>query len=447
MPSRKTAAMRGCLGIFTVSIVCALIIGALPALLIYSVDPYEVMGPKVRPRAISELAEKAHYPMWKLARYRPGEHETVILGDSRARALREKYWREAGLGRAINLAYGGGTVPEIYTTFELIKDDPAVRNIVVGIQLRSMDERHKGGMNRVPEAIRVLNDRLEYLKNWSVAKTSLTVFRAENAEAIETLSTFVPSLVSSARAEIPGREGATSLHTLLSPEICFSCSLPRSMEALPLRVRHGRFVYSGLLHGSGDGYGGRWRQDFADELLALYRIDLQARSLPAKIQRQVERNGPADWRDFEMSELYWRMLEDMASSARENGKRLIFVIPPTVTDMQATIARHGLADLNLALRFELAKLAEVIDFDFPNSLTSDPENFSDAYHFGSNVARAMVEELAERLSPDGHIRRKSGLPVTIDCIDDPAAGDKITVGEDVSLTGGRHCRSWFGRSR
>lgn len=82
-------------------------IGAGPAFLTMAVDPYEVFHSSSRPSSITDLAEKAHYPLFKLAKYNKGAHKLVVLGDSRARALRDKYWHELGMTSALNLSYGG----------------------------------------------------------------------------------------------------------------------------------------------------------------------------------------------------------------------------------------------------------------------------------------------------------------------------------------------------
>jgi len=445
-PAKKTV-RRNCLALFAFSLCAALVAGAMPALLTLTVDPYELISDRSRPTSISELAEKDHYPLWKLARYAPGRHDTVVLGDSRARALRDKYWHEIGMPGAINLAYGGATVPEIYETFNLIKADPSIRNFVVGIQLRSMDESHKGGMNRVPEAVGLLDDRIAYLKNWSVAKTALKVFKAENPEMVERLETLRPTLVAAADAAELGPEGRVSLRTLLSPEVCFACGLPRDLRPLPRRRGYGQYDLAGLPLWDGRGLSTGWSMTFAPRHMALYDVTLVDRVLPAKMQRQIDRNGPADWRGFTLSARYWSYLEEMAAWARRNGKNMIFVIPPTVAEMQATIQRHGLADLNIALRVELAKLGTVVDFDYPNALTDTPENFSDAYHFRPTVARAMVGELALRLSDEEavakRVAKRRGPMRCPDADADPAA---LSITENVVMADESNCRIWSRRA-
>ncbi len=442
MVTPTQSARRGCMTIFTVALAAALLVGALPAALTFVVDPYELFGDRERAGAISELAEKNHYPLWKLARYQPGAHDTVILGDSRARALRDKYWHESGLPGAVNLAYGGGTVPEIHATFSLIKRDPAVRNIIVGIQLRSMDEAHKGGMNRVPEAVRLIGEPTEYLKNWTVAKTALKVFQAQNAEAIERVRDYVPSLVSGAQAAQLGTAGRTSLETLLSPEICFSCVLPRGLDPLPFRRRYGRFDHL-YLPGGRPHFGGLgWHMAYTAHLLDLYSVDVSERLLPAKIDRQVRRNGPADWRSFNFSASYWRMIEDMAEWAERTDRTLVFVIPPTITEMQATIHAHGLSALNFAFRAELAKLAPVVDLDFDNALTEDPANFSDAYHFRPNVSRAIVREVTHLVSGGANTPSTGKKRVVRMSCGDTQDREISIETSPITIANGENCRVW-----
>ncbi len=444
MRTAKQTVRRGCLAIFALSLCCALVIGAIPALVTLTVDPYELLGERTRPAAVSELAEKDHYPLWKLARYRPGNHDTVILGDSRARALRDKYWHELGVTGAINLAYGGGTVPEIHATFNLIRNDPAIRNIVVGIQLRSLDERHKGGMNRVPEAVRLLGGPIEYLKNWSVAKTAFKVFKAENRQTLQMIGGFTPSLVTAASAAELGRTGKVPLQTLLSPDVCFACPLPQS--AAPAGRRHyGRYAMVHLPRWRGTP--GLWTRSYPSELAALYEPQIQPRALPVKIQRQVDRNGPADWRGFDISPLYWQHLEEIAAWGRQPGRTVIFVIPPTIAEMQATIHHHGLGALNIALRVELAKLGTVVDFDYPNMLTFEADNFSDAYHFRSPVARAIVGELAALLPTGDAVRRLAAKRRGIlGCDGIGKTASRYDVSTEILMVDDKNCRNWSRRT-
>lgn len=444
MRTAKHTVRKSCLALFILSVSSALLIGAAPALFTVFVDPYELFGARSRASEVSELAEKDHYPLWKLARYRPGIHDTVILGDSRARALREKYWHELGMDGAINLAYGGGTIPEIHATFNLIKTDGAIRNVVIGIQLRSFDEKHKGGMNRVPEAVKLLGARTEYLKNWSVAKTAFKILKAENKATLDWLAAIRPALVASANAQEPGK---VPLTTLLSPEICFSCPLRPDARPVPQTRPFGGYSIAHLPRFDLGDSRGLWHADDLGQFLPLYVPQRLRRVLPPKIRRQVDRNGPADWRGFELSARYWQQIEEIGRYARTHDINLIFVIPPTIVEMQETIQDHGLAELNVGLRAALADWGAVIDFDYPNTLTGEIGNFSDAYHFRPQIARAIVGELVSHLSEDEATRRLADKRRKLMRCPTAAATDinsktvnPLFVAED------SNCRHWIGRA-
>ncbi|MEP0520796.1 MAG: hypothetical protein ABJP63_08055 [Hyphomicrobiales bacterium] len=415
-------------------VVVALVAGLGPSILNYWVDPYEVFRQANLDKQNAEFAEKAHYPLWKLTHF-PKSTSTVILGDSRARALRDKYWHELGIKEAYNFAYGGGTIPEIHSTFQKIKSNPNLKTLVVGIQLRSFDEAHKGGMNRVPEAIKVSASKLNYIKNWSVTKTSSKILLLQNPKLAAVYATLSDFVSTSAQAAELGKPGALSLDRLLTPEICFGCDLPEDGEVYQPVVRHSKGINLGL--GRGDRLG---------EHLAQYAYGY--RQLPPKFDRQILRNAKADWKNFQFSEKYFDMIAEIAIWANADPERqLVFLIPPTIPEMQATIEQYGLAKINQEMRLRLAALAPVFDFDFPNSVTEDLSNFSDAYHFNATIARALVGEISIALSSGSTditskaIKRRSKLAC-------PSLGNKRpqTKRDQIHSDNTATCRIWKGQS-
>lgn len=376
--------------LYTIFLSLALIAGLMPALLAFKNDPYEYFRPANRGKAAAELAEKSHYPLWKFARYQGGA-DLVVLGDSRARALRDKYWHELGASGAYNFAYGGGTIPEIYSTFQAIKDQPELRTLVVGVQLRSFDEKHKGGMNRVPEAVKTTANSASYVKNWLVIKKSWELFKRDNPKLIQLAERLAPQLTSNANAADLGKPGTTTVKTLLLPDVCFGCDLPQGGKVLISSRTKG--LNLGLGRGS-------------PQLLSMVNTKSAAPKLSGVFKTQVERNAKSDWKAFQFSERYFGMLEEIAQWADDHPKRqLIFVIPPTIVAMQKTISDYGLTTLDENLRLRLSKLAPVVDLDFPNDLTAEIGNFSDAYHFGPKVARAMVGEILKVAGTNADVLR------------------------------------------
>ena len=430
----KTIKKRAALGAYGMLMGVTALAGMVPALLTYAIDPYEMFSGTDHPMAYVELAEKAHYPLWKFTHY-DGKADTVILGDSRARALRNKYWHEFGATGAYNFAYGGGTIPEIYATFKKIRGNPNLKNLVVGIQLRSFDESHKGGLNRVPEAVRATASGVSYLKNWFVARKSWDFFLRQNREAIDTATKVLPTLVNPAAAADMGRPGTTGVDKLLQPEICFGCDFPDAKAVNIQWLSKGPNL--------GLGRGDRYRE------YDIWRgnIDLPQHALPPKFLRQVTKNARSDWKAFKFSERYMTMMEEIAQWANARDDRsLIFVVPPTIVEMQNTISVYGLTSLDLSLRHKLSALAPVIDFDFPNTKTRQLANFTDAYHFDSKFARQIVGEVLMVLGASTEqqkriAKRRNGVECPTLFLVEQVPPSAISA----SVTG-QACRLWAGEN-
>ncbi len=413
-------------------------LGAMPAVLNLTVDPYQMFSIKDRPTAINDIAEKAHYPLWKLAKFRRGNHDTIILGDSRARALRDKYWHELRIPNALNLAYGGGTIPEVYSTFSAIKSDPAIKNLIIGIQLRSFDEDHKKGMNRVPEAIKLVRHKLDYLKNWNVFQTTLQMFEKENEAIISQYG----SLVSQANASPLGKEGKTTLSKLLEPDVCFGCDLPAGLLSIKQPAMHNRYSLPGSYRYNKITWGSDTPSYNWEKYQGFYEIENLVQNLPEKFERQVLKNGQADWRGFELSQKYWAHFEEIGAWAKTENKNLIFVIPPTIANLQNTIQSNGLGKINHQLRIKLAELGTVIDLDYPNKLTNTAANFTDAYHFNSKVARQIVGQVIPLITKNKEaiskaLKRQKNLKCN-----SASSQNSNQVTKKVRFSAGKNCRVW-----
>lgn len=414
--------------LYIAALATALTVGALPVALNLVVDPYDRFGGLPLGLSKKRISEKAHYPLWKIIAHKKAPApETIVLGDSRARALRDKYWREAGISRAFNFAYGGATIYEIHETFRYLKSHPKPKNLVVGIQLRSFDPAHKSGMNRVPEALRLADNPVKYVTSWFVTRISWRQVEAHYPRQLATLRGLIPPFVATAKAADLGAPGNTSVNTLLQPDVCFGCRLPELKERVPYPI---------LRRGRGYGYGhGRWARLW-DE------ISIE-RDLPPRFDRQVRKNGKSDWKAFRFSEDLWARIAEIAEWSKANDVNLVFVIPPTIPEMQARIAEFGRADLDRRLRLRLAALAPVIDLDFDNAFTRDLGNFTDAYHFDATTARAIVAEIGELLITAKDARKPSKKAgAGIDCVTEAARARRQISDGIVRMIEGKNCRIW-----
>ena len=111
--------------------------------------------------------------------------------------------------------------------------------------------------------------------------------------------------------------------------------------------------------------------------------------------------------------------------------------------MQYRITDFGLSDINHTYRALLAQFAPVIDLNFDNLLTRDLENFNDAYHFDSGVARAIVYEFARLMSSPK--QRQELSPPRNDLVRCPVDSDdksSVTTHGRLTLREGVNCRIW-----
>ncbi len=413
-------------GLFcTVGLGLALIAGLSPAVFNFLIDPYD--GNRAVDLGIEKagISEKAHYPLWKMFHYDAKSTGLIVLGDSRARALRNKLWHQLGRDDAYNFAYGAATVPEIHDTFLHVKNNPNLKTLVVGISLRVFNEGHRDNLNRVPEAIELSENRFQYYTSWFVAKIGWQHLKNRYPEMFDSVSNFKPRLVSTAHAA--GIKQSMSLSDLLSPDACVGCDLPSvGAQSLPAPYPLGTW--------GGHGYG-RW-----GHIWPAIQVE---RSLYGKFERQVRKNGRSDWKGFKFSGTLWAKVTEIAEWCDQNNIQLVFVIPPTISDMQARIFEYGFGRMNHEFRLRLSALAPVVDFDFDNAVTRDLGNFSDAYHFNAGLAKEIVGELIQLTATSDSVfskarRRRGDIVCPITSADQTSKfSDGVT-----HMTEGKACRIW-----
>lgn len=205
------------------------VMGLAPVVFNLIIDPYELAELVDTGLEKKKISEKAHYPLWKVIHYPEKGSDIVVLGDSRARSLRDKYWKNLGVSSAYNFAYGGATLYEIYDTFKYVKSISSLKTLIIGIQLRSFNPSHKNSLNRVPEAIKLGHNPLKYYSNWFVSRIGLKLLRKEFGPRFLWLADLAAGPVTTAHAEDFSTEEHDPLRKLLEPEVCDSCMLPENI--------------------------------------------------------------------------------------------------------------------------------------------------------------------------------------------------------------------------
>jgi len=428
----KTIAIGNKGFLYSLLILLIFIAGLSPVIFNLVIDPYNVNKLFNLGMNKEKISLKAHYPLWKMSNYPKDTATTLILGDSRALALKDKYWQQLKVDEAYNFAYGGATIHEIVDTVEYLKKSPKVKTLIIGIQLRSFSPLFKKGMNRVPEAIRLLDDPVQYYSNGFVTEVSWQQvekrYQRQIKQVKELANALDVSLISKAHAgELPSGE-EKSLEQLLDPANCTNCILPKLTTSQPapsqVIVRHKTALGLGI-----------WQNLWPS-------ISLN-RQLPRLFANQISKNAKSDWQSFTFSQKYWNGLVAVATWSRKKDIELIFFIPPTIAEMQQTITNYGYAKANQELRQNLARLGPVIDFDYDSPLTRDLTNFNDAYHFNYKVAKQIIGELIQTLDVNDDAKKlalKRRSKIACPFIDSEVVS-RVADG-NISMRQGISCRIW-----
>ncbi len=379
------------LRVYAVIVFCILAIGTLPILGNVAIDPID------RDQTFSlglhkeRVAVDRHAQLYKTARYLRSREPFVILGDSRARALREKYFTSVRLPGVYNYAFGGGTMPEALSAYWDAAATGALKGAVIGVPLRMFSERYKRGKNQVLEARVWIDDPWRYYSSMDVFSVALDVLEASVPAPID-------RWIAAARD--------VNLGTIMASAASASTKANASAAQ-----------------------------------------DARAAARARKWKTQIEIAARSDWRTFKFAESYFDELQRVAAHAKANGISLIFFIPPTPLEMQVRIEDFGRTGVNFSYRKRLAALAPVVDFDFYSAWTDKNENFKDAYHFGSAFSRQISAELARFLSDNDKLhrtvaKRRDGVFCPTNRRD---PGARVIEGQ-VTLLVGESCRVWISKT-
>ena len=100
---------------------------------------------------------------------------------------------------------------------------------------------------------------------------------------------------------------------------------------------------------------------------------------------------------------YRRELEQVAEHCKRNGITLSFIIFPTHSDVHRLMTSYNLAESNLRFREDLRQFGLVYDFDFPNEMTANRQNFRDPDHTTGPVTESITIQVWKGPLRDGRI--------------------------------------------
>jgi len=90
---------------------------------------------------------------------------------------------------------------------------------------------------------------------------------------------------------------------------------------------------------------------------------------------------------------YFSELKKISDYCVKNRIKLIFFIPPTHVDLQNKIKEYNLQFYEENFKADLKRLGDVYDFDYPNDITRNTDNFRDPFHCNDSIGEIVVKEI------------------------------------------------------
>lgn len=284
----------------------------------YVVDPFNKNEMFALDLPKSTISMKMSYPLFKILEYTRDPKPTIVLGDSRAMALSDALFVEAGANDTYNFAFGGGTLPEAIDTFWFAVNNAELARVIFCIPFNLLSEYNAKNRFRAAE---------------SLGKSEMAYY----------FSSFVTK---------------ASVFNLIKRFTGVS------MKDEKPRVEKDAF----------------WESQLGENTAMYY--------------------GNWTW-----STRHFADLKKIVDYCEENGIELLFILPPSHTDLQKKISEYALDDEYLGYKKELRKLGAVIDYDFDNQVTSNKENFLDPYHFNRDIAGKIVNQIVGAPANDTEFSR------------------------------------------
>jgi hypothetical protein len=98
-------------------------------------------------------------------------------------------------------------------------------------------------------------------------------------------------------------------------------------------------------------------------------------------------------RNYSYPKNYYHELKKISSYCSENNIKLLFFISPTHTDLQSKISEFKLNKEYEKFKSDVKSFGDLYDFNWPNIITENKNNFLDPLHSIDSVSRIMVKEM------------------------------------------------------
>jgi len=97
--------------------------------------------------------------------------------------------------------------------------------------------------------------------------------------------------------------------------------------------------------------------------------------------------------EYEYPEYFHEQLVEISNYCKAKNIKLVFFIPPTHTDLQLLTKKYNRVKENQRFIDDLSKIGLLYDFNYPNLITEDSNNFSDPHHLHSVFSDSLTIEI------------------------------------------------------
>lgn len=132
-------------------------------LLVSYIDSFDIIKKEDNPKLIElkyEISRKVNYPLYKLQQFSNNPTDIILLGDSRIDKLKTATFDNLTKSNTSNLAYGGGTLPEIIESFWYAAKIHDLKQVYIGINFNLWNADN--AKNSVTNAIELKNSPLSF---------------------------------------------------------------------------------------------------------------------------------------------------------------------------------------------------------------------------------------------------------------------------------------------
>lgn len=119
---------------------------------------------------------------------------------------------------------------------------------------------------------------------------------------------------------------------------------------------------------------------------------------------QLDSSAAQHYRVYKFSKSYQASLIEISNYCKYKKIKLVFIIPPTHIDLQNKVKEYKLDNEEKLFKSFLSNLGKTYDFDYPNELTRNYNNFNDPYHFTGSISDSVINEIIS--NNKGHYKMK-----------------------------------------